>query len=240
MAKLKKQLAAWTYDRMVAEPYRAKRIAWLESEVVYIRGMIHRNAGIKLSSESKILQVGAGANDVIDYWDATERHAIDALANEYKQRLHEFQDKSVKYIAGVAEDLPYENNYFDVVIMRNALDHFDDPEKALREAFRVLKPNGALYVWIYLYSWRASLAWRTINALTKRFEIEPWAFTLRRIKRILAQSGFTLRYPAVEERPVANHAWPRFLSGKWLKCIVRKILGFWNRKGFSCVAIVLK
>lgn len=236
--KLCDELGHWKYDKMVAE--RVKRTAWLESEAAYIRGIIHRSTGIKLGTESKVLQVGAGPDDVIDHWDAAEKHAIDPLANEYKEKFHEFQDKSVKYIAGVGENLPYEDDYFDVVIIRNALDHVDEPDQTLREVYRVLKPNGALYIWMYLYSWQASLAYRAINALTKKFEVEPWAFTLGRIKKCLLRNRFQLRYPAVEEIPVENRSWPKFLSQAWLYLVIKKILGFTGLKGFSCVAVAIK
>jgi len=231
-------LAHWDYDKMLAE--RDKRTAWLESEMSYIRGMIHRDTKTKPRSDSKVLQIGAGPNDVIDHWDANEKHAIDPLANEYKEKFHEFQDKRVNYVKGVGEYLPYKDNYFDIVIIRNALDHVDDPVQTLRETRRVLKPRGVLYIWVYLYRWRASLIYRTINALTKRYEVEPWAFTLSRIKRLLIDGGFTLKYPAVEERPVRKSDRLRFLSGAWIKHVIKKICGFGHSKGFSCVAIVLK
>jgi ubiquinone/menaquinone biosynthesis C-methylase UbiE len=44
------------------------------------------------------------------------------------------------------EELPFDDNFFDVIISSNALHHFSDPERALREANRVLKPNGKLYI----------------------------------------------------------------------------------------------
>lgn len=231
-------LAHWDYDKMLVE--RDKRTAWLESEVSYIRGMIHRGTRIKPSGDSKVLQIGAGPDDVIDHWDADEKHAIDPLANQYKERFHEFQDIRVNYIKGVGEHLPYEDNCFDIVIIRNALDHVDDPVQTLREVRQVLKPGGVLYIWVYLYRWRASLIYRMVNALTKRYEVEPWAFTLSRIKRLLIDGGFILKYPAVEDRPVRKSPRSRFLSGAWAKRIIKKACGFGHGKGFSCVAIVVK
>lgn len=43
-----------------------------------------------------------------------------------------------------ATDLPYENHSFDVVLIANALHVMPEPEKALAEIDRVLKPDGIL------------------------------------------------------------------------------------------------
>jgi ubiquinone/menaquinone biosynthesis C-methylase UbiE len=52
------------------------------------------------------------------------------------------------YLDGVAEDLPFAAGTLDIVVMSNSLHHVpvDKQERALREAARVLKPGGHLYV----------------------------------------------------------------------------------------------
>jgi len=45
-------------------------------------------------------------------------------------------------VIGDAEDLPFENNSFDVVIMDAVLEHIPDVSKAFKEVARVLRPNG--------------------------------------------------------------------------------------------------
>jgi ubiquinone/menaquinone biosynthesis C-methylase UbiE len=45
-----------------------------------------------------------------------------------------------------AEELPFDDDFFDVVISSNSFHHFSNPEKALREANRVLKLRGKLYI----------------------------------------------------------------------------------------------
>jgi ubiquinone/menaquinone biosynthesis C-methylase UbiE len=44
------------------------------------------------------------------------------------------------------EELPFDDDFFDVVMSSNAFSHFSNPEKALREGNRVLKRRGELYV----------------------------------------------------------------------------------------------
>lgn len=54
--------------------------------------------------------------------------------------------KNVDFRKSKVEELPFDSNYFDFVISSNAFHHFSDPEKALKETYRVLKPKGKVYI----------------------------------------------------------------------------------------------
>jgi ubiquinone/menaquinone biosynthesis C-methylase UbiE len=47
---------------------------------------------------------------------------------------------------GIAEDLPYPDQSFDFIHCITVLEHVEDVEKALLEMYRVLKPNGMIYI----------------------------------------------------------------------------------------------
>ncbi|MBE9204804.1 methyltransferase domain-containing protein [Synechocystis salina LEGE 06099] len=49
-------------------------------------------------------------------------------------------------IKGYGEDLPFEDNTFDLVTTYQTLEHVDDVRKCLLELLRVLKPQGILYL----------------------------------------------------------------------------------------------
>ena len=55
--------------------------------------------------------------------------------------------RSVEFFEGVkAESLPFPDARFDHVACLNAMLYFDDPEKALNEMRRVIKPGGRLFL----------------------------------------------------------------------------------------------
>ncbi|OGE16786.1 hypothetical protein A2769_01355 [Candidatus Daviesbacteria bacterium RIFCSPHIGHO2_01_FULL_37_27] len=45
-----------------------------------------------------------------------------------------------------AKKLPFKNNMFDIALLLQVLEHVDDPGKVVKEAARVLKPNGVLII----------------------------------------------------------------------------------------------
>jgi ubiquinone/menaquinone biosynthesis C-methylase UbiE len=93
-----------------------------------------------------------------------------------------------------AEELPFSDASFDVVYSNGVLHHLPDVEKALREAFRVLRPGGALYMLVYH---RNSLIYRlTLPVhwiLEGSFGRETFAQRLQRIEASTA-----------EVRPIVN------------------------------------
>jgi ubiquinone/menaquinone biosynthesis C-methylase UbiE len=53
---------------------------------------------------------------------------------------------SLHFYKARVEALPFDDDFFHVVMSSNAFHHFSNPEKALREANRVLKAKGKLYI----------------------------------------------------------------------------------------------
>ena len=92
-----------------------------------------------LNTQSKVLDLGAGAG-IIEEMNFKAKAAsvcgIDLDPRVMKnQFLHERKISSVY-------DIPYADNYFDVVFCNNVMEHIEFPELLLREVHRVLKPGG--------------------------------------------------------------------------------------------------
>ena len=54
--------------------------------------------------------------------------------------------KNIHFYKANAESLPFDNNFFDIIISTNAFHHFANADKVLKEAYRVLKPRGRIYI----------------------------------------------------------------------------------------------
>ena len=56
-------------------------------------------------------------------------------------------------------DLPYDNNYFDVVTSINTIYFWNDTVKGLSEINRVLKPGGSFFNVVYTKEWLQKLSY---------------------------------------------------------------------------------
>lgn len=61
-----------------------------------------------------------------------------------KQDAQENHLDNMVFVKGYAEELPFLDNSFDIVLSRLAFHHFTDTDRVFREMVRVLKPGGKL------------------------------------------------------------------------------------------------
>lgn len=145
---------------------------------------------IKINKDIRILQIGCGPEDVINHFEIGERHSIDPLADFYKKRFRVDYDSS-NLIKAAGEDIPFEEDYFDVVILANVLDHTHMPTKVLSEINRVLKKKGILYFENYVYQknfLRVAGIWGFIKEKIKKeiYNIHhPYMFTMKDLRDLL-------------------------------------------------------
>ena len=86
----------------------------------------------------KVLDVGSGRGGFLR---EMARLGFDALGVEPNpERIFE------KVVKASAENLPFPNSHFDFVNCAEVSEHTDNPERMLREIFRVLKPGGRCYI----------------------------------------------------------------------------------------------
>lgn len=113
----------------------------------------------------------------------------------------EFKGK-VDLVQGSLLELPFPDASFDVVASTGVLQHTADPEKALSELIRVLKPGNTLYLGVYgkhgLFSWCLSFA----RIFTVVFPVIPKSF----VDWLIGACGFgpLVRYQILDYLYVPN------------------------------------
>jgi ubiquinone/menaquinone biosynthesis C-methylase UbiE len=99
-------------------------------------------------SGKTIIDVGAGIRGILGIIDAEKKIIVDPSLNEVAPHLNLPRD--IVYLSHKAEDIPLPNDYADIIVCTNALNHVEDPEKALFEIFRILKNDGLFLFETYI------------------------------------------------------------------------------------------
>ncbi len=77
----------------------------------------------------------------------------------------------INLVRGVAEFLPFPENTFDLVICKGAIDHFADRASFIREAVRVLKPDGRLVIGLANFDGLSCRLGRALAPLWRRLGV---------------------------------------------------------------------
>jgi len=104
---------------------------------------------MNIQNSDKIIDIGSGTGDLIKLILNKNfnniLYSIDLNNEMLSYGGKKFKNKKVKFIKANAECLPFESNSFDKYIISFCLRNVTDIKKALKEAYRILKPCGIFY-----------------------------------------------------------------------------------------------
>ena len=94
----------------------------------------------------RLLDVGGGTGAVTELFATACREVVVLEPDPKRVAYGQRRRPSFRFHAGQAEDLPFPDGGFDVVVALVSFHHFADADQALREIRRVLSPSGRLVV----------------------------------------------------------------------------------------------
>jgi len=108
-------------------------------------------AAARLTGDERVLDIATGPGYIAEALAGAAREVVgvdltDAMLAIAKERTKERGISNVTFQAADAQNLPFENGAFDVVVCRLALHHFLKPLQVLREMARVCLAGGTVLV----------------------------------------------------------------------------------------------
>jgi 2-polyprenyl-6-hydroxyphenyl methylase / 3-demethylubiquinone-9 3-methyltransferase len=137
-------------------------VALLRAESKLLNPWVAAEVTAKLGERRcRILDVGCGAGFLANHLGALGHDVtgLDASDDALAVAARHDPGHTVRYQKGDALELPFEDASFDVVCAMDLLEHVEDPEQAIAEAARVLRPSGLFFFHTFN---RTFLAWLVI------------------------------------------------------------------------------
>jgi SAM-dependent methyltransferase len=101
-------------------------------------------------ADKTVLTVGCSCTGDLSVWPAAAKIAVDPLLYTYQKLGMLIEDapgtSRTLFLSLGIEALPMLDESVDIVVCRNALDHMPDPRIGMQQFWRVLKPDGVLFL----------------------------------------------------------------------------------------------
>lgn len=85
-----------------------------------------------------------------------------------KRRFADALPPFLRFVQGDVGNLPFDDESFDAVLSMNGFQAFPDKSRAIREIYRVLKPNGLFFGCLYVRGMRRIPDWIARHVLEKK------------------------------------------------------------------------
>lgn len=113
---------------------------WFKCKTDLIHSFMQKKC--RSTGDLKILNIGAGTGDDLKVLKKFGKNYVTDIDNNALSTIDKNLCEDIRQVDACS--LPYNDNFFDVVISCDVFEHINDHLKAISEAHRVLKPNGIL------------------------------------------------------------------------------------------------
>ncbi len=117
-----------------------------------VGGFCTRSAIIKkiTHTSGNLLEIGTGISSVLEDTPQFKRYGIDISEKTVNQIQGYLKQKKVdaQILVADAQALPFDDNFFDVIVSAHTFEHIENDIKAFQECERILKPGGKLILFV--------------------------------------------------------------------------------------------
>lgn len=151
--------------------------------------MILKN--LDIPEKAAVLDIGCGNGDLLaKLSDDFDFYGTGLDSSEEVIELAKEKHPAFNFFTGSAEQLPFPDNAFDVMICSTSFHHFSDTSRFLQEAKRVLRPEGSLAIGeirIPLYDLRKAYN----NRLKKKSDdADVKVYGQKELEELFVEAGF--------------------------------------------------
>jgi sterol 24-C-methyltransferase len=157
---------------------------------------------LKLSENAKILDAGCGMGDVACFLAKRYKYRIEGIdildfnIREAKKRIKRSGLGKLVHVQEMSYyNLRFPKNSFDGIYTMETFVHASDPDRTLKEFYKVLKPGGKIVMFEYSrdsdiqMSKRASQAFKTINEFAAMPAFQQFNHGIQ--EKLMKKAGFT-------------------------------------------------
>lgn len=133
----KKSYAQWQYEKGI------------DTIKFYLK---HTNIDDMFKNKT-VLDIGCGAGGKTVYYASKGVNKIVGveILGKYKEEAEKLakeygMEDKFEFVCADASNTPFDDETFDTIIMNDAMEHVDEPQKVLEECYRILKKDGKLYL----------------------------------------------------------------------------------------------
>jgi arsenite methyltransferase len=186
---------------------------------------------LKIFENKTVLEVGCGSGGTVRMWaaKAKEFHGVDISKAVYKAPnvLKSYEINGV-FAQADLNNLPYENNSFDIIVSAGVLHHTPDTKISLKNIITKIKPKGKCL--FYIYKMKAPLREYADDFIRSKVSDLPYDVVWEKMKEIttfaksLHDQNITIKIPEdveVLEIKKGEYDLQRFIYQYFFKC-------YWN------------
>ena len=181
------------YDSIDGDVYEKASKSWFLPRRFW---HVHKNKEVvKRVEGDDVLDVGCGSGTIVRRLLKKGKKVIGLDIGKKFVSFCQSKHKKALFCGADAQCLPFENECFDTIVCSEVIEHLENPEDALKEFNRVLRPKGKLI----LTTPNISLRWAFVEAIWTRLrgkmlETRHRSFTRRRLRFLLDRAGFSISH----------------------------------------------